>query len=148
MQGATYKSPEGRIYFGGAKGFNSFLPGNENKFPPKIVINQLQLSNKVVNVGSQDSPIDKNINLTDSLVLNYSQNDFSFEYTAIHYSRPEKNKYAYMLAGFDEDWITTDANNRIANYTNLKHGEYTFKVKTLTEHVEAIYITIGRRPAK
>jgi signal transduction histidine kinase len=40
-----------------------------------------------------------------------------------------KNRYAYMLEGFDTDWIGADALNRTATYTNLDPGAYTFKVK-------------------
>jgi len=46
------------------------------------------------------------------------------------YPDAEKIHYAYILEGFDNDWQFTDASNRIANYTNLRHGKYTFKVKS------------------
>jgi len=34
-----------------------------------------------------------------------------------------------MLEGFDKDWIYTDYKQRLASYTNLDAGQYTFKVK-------------------
>jgi PAS domain S-box-containing protein len=34
-----------------------------------------------------------------------------------------------MLEGFDNQWHNTDANNRIATYTNLNPGKYTFRIK-------------------
>ena len=40
-----------------------------------------------------------------------------------------KNKYAYRLEGYQEEWIETDADNRIATYTNLNPGKYVFRVK-------------------
>ena len=33
------------------------------------------------------------------------------------------------MEGLDNQWHTTDAKNRIATYTNLNPGEYTFRVK-------------------
>ncbi|HSD63009.1 MAG TPA: ATP-binding protein, partial [Ignavibacteriaceae bacterium] len=42
---------------------------------------------------------------------------------------PMKNKYAYIMEGFDKDWNYTDAIRNLATYTNLDPGEYTFRVK-------------------
>jgi signal transduction histidine kinase/DNA-binding response OmpR family regulator len=42
---------------------------------------------------------------------------------------PWEVQYQYMLEGFDQDWILTDAENRSVRYTNLNPGSYTFKVK-------------------
>jgi serine phosphatase RsbU (regulator of sigma subunit) len=127
FQGASLKGDNGRLYFGGEKGFNSFYPSKINTTPPLIVINMMQISNKTVTPSSDNTPLQKGISLTESITLPYSQNDFSFEFTAIHFSRPEKNKYAYFLEGFDEDWIYD--NRRFASYTNLDPGQYTFKIK-------------------
>jgi serine phosphatase RsbU (regulator of sigma subunit)/ligand-binding sensor domain-containing protein len=127
IQGSSIKLEDGRILFGGTKGFTSFFPEDENQFPPKIVINQLYISNEEISLQSEKTPLTHSIAMTDSLELTHKQNDFAFEFTAIHYSRPEKNQYAYMLEGFDEEWIYD--NRRYASYTNLDAGEYIFKVK-------------------
>ncbi len=44
------------------------------------------------------------------------------------YVNPSKNEYAYILEGFDEDWIYGN-NRRVANYTNVPPGDYIFRVK-------------------
>jgi hypothetical protein len=62
-----------------------------------------------------------------NLSLSYSQNNLSFEFAALHFSNPKKNKYAHKLEGYEDDWIYD--NRRIATYTNLNPGEYTFKFK-------------------
>jgi signal transduction histidine kinase len=41
---------------------------------------------------------------------------------------PGFNQYAYMLEGFDKDWVYC-GNRREASYTNLDPGKYTFRVK-------------------
>src|SRR5262249_32019236 len=41
---------------------------------------------------------------------------------------PQKNQYAYMLEGFDKDWIPA-GNRRFAAYTNVPGGQYVFRVK-------------------
>lgn len=58
-----------------------------------------------------------------------AQNYFSFEFAALNYIHPEKQQYAYMLEGVDEDWIQA-GNRRFVSYTNVPGGDYTFKVKT------------------
>lgn len=124
---AAYKSKQGKLYFGGRNGLNSFYPGKINRIPPKIAIDGFYISNNYVTTVSDNSPLTKNILETTELILPYSQNDISFNFVAIHYLRPERNKLAYMMEGLDTSWVYD--NRRYAAFTNLDPGEYTFKVK-------------------
>lgn len=127
--GAYFKNQHGEIFFGGINGFNAFLPEdvkiNRTKAIP--LITNFYLFNKPVHIG-ENSILKKHISELDVITLKHKQNVFSFEFAALHYSFPLKNKHAYMLEGFNDDWIYVD-NNRRANYTNLNPGEYLFKVK-------------------
>jgi diguanylate cyclase (GGDEF)-like protein len=79
---------------------------------------------------NQDSYILNNaIHTTKSITLTYLENIISLEFSALHFSNPKKNLYAYQLEGFDKNWVHTDFKNRRASYTNLPAGEYNFKVK-------------------
>src|SRR5690606_17628524 len=49
-------------------------------------------------------------------------------YTALNYIFPNNNQYAYKLQGFDRDWNYV-GDQRVAIYTNLPAGDYTFRVK-------------------
>ncbi|MBE0571103.1 MAG: SpoIIE family protein phosphatase [Ignavibacteriaceae bacterium] len=125
---ASFRSESGDLFFAGQNGFNTFHSSNINKQLPKIEITQLKISNKLVTPSSENSPLTKSIPDTKNIELTYSQNSISFEFTAIHFSSPEKNQYAYMLEGFDKNgWIYD--NRRFATYTNLPPGDYVFKVK-------------------
>lgn len=79
-------------------------------------------------------PIDKNpalpasINKLDQIELSYEQKMISLEFAALNYRDPDKNRYAYMLEGFDKDWLEVGS-VREAQYTNLSPGEYIFKVR-------------------
>src|SRR5690606_32246222 len=42
--------------------------------------------------------------------------------------QPNKNQYAYMLEGFDTDWIEV-GNKRNGRYTNLSGGTYTLHLR-------------------
>ncbi|MCP5028321.1 MAG: response regulator, partial [Actinomycetia bacterium] len=63
------------------------------------------------------------------LVLDHRDDIFAFEFAALHFATPEKNRYAYRLQGFRPDWVETDAERRFAQYTNLDPGDYVFQVK-------------------
>lgn len=127
--GAAYKAQDGELLFGGINGFNTFYPERikSNPTPPEIVITDFQIFNKSVKVG-KNSLLEQDVAETDSINLSYKENLFSFEFAALHYSFPEKNSYAYMLEGFDDEWNYV-GNRRIAIYTKLDPGTYTFKVK-------------------
>jgi signal transduction histidine kinase len=63
------------------------------------------------------------------LTLDYRQSLVSFEFAALDFRSPLKNRYHYKLEGLDEGWITADAKIRRATYTNLPSGHYTLRVK-------------------
>ncbi|WP_196137272.1 hybrid sensor histidine kinase/response regulator [Aliikangiella sp. G2MR2-5] len=130
--GAKYKDSRGAIYFGAVSGLTRFLPENivEDPYPPKVEITKLMLFDREVTHKDQNNdvlifPIEQ----TDSIVLDYLQNAFSIEFSALHFASPESNKFRYKLDGFNDDWLVTDAKNRRVTYTNLDPGQYTFIVK-------------------
>jgi len=128
--GALYKSPEGEMFFGGIDGFNSFFPSQvvNNLAKPEIVITDLKIFNESVKPDQENSPLTKQISNTKEVTLSYWQNDISFEYVGLHYANPSRNKYAFKLENYENEWRYVD-NIRIATYTNLDHGEYVFQVK-------------------
>ena len=131
---ACVKRADGEMLFGGINGFNAFYPEEikENKYPAKTVITDLLISNKSVEIGEKVNGqviLNKNISKSQEIELSYGNNNFSFEFAALHYAAPLKNKFAYKLKGFDKDWTETSAKKRYATYTNLKPGDYIFKVK-------------------
>lgn len=127
--GAFCKAKDGIMYFGGTNGFNEFDPKYmyDNPNIPNIVISDMQILNKSVTIG-EDSPLKKKITFTQSIELSYYQNSFSFEFSALNFSYSEDNQYAYILEGFDKDWIYS-GNRRFASYTNIDPGDYVFRVK-------------------
>ena len=139
-QGAAYKSQNGQMFFGGINGFNAFFPSEiiEEKYTSPVVITDFFIFNQPAQVGSE-GPVKKHISYAKNINLNYFQNMFSFEFSAMNYENPLKNKYAYKMKGFDKDWIEA-GNRNFATYTNLNPGKYVFKVKNVTNH------KIGREP--
>ena len=117
------------MYFGGTNGFNAFYPDQikDNHIAPPVVITDFQLANKPVPIGG-DSVLQQSILETDELVLSYLDRVFSFEFAALNFRAPEKNRYKYKMEGFEEDWNEVDSTRRFATYTNLDPGDYVFRV--------------------
>jgi len=124
---ANWIGDDGIIFFGANDGIISFYPGKINEVKPDIVIEDIKVSDISLKSDSSNVKIEKSVMRLDELDLSYTQNNISFEFAAIQFSRPEKNKIIYMLEGFDNHWIPTNRN--FASYTNLAPGEYTFIVK-------------------
>ncbi|MEJ2618194.1 MAG: triple tyrosine motif-containing protein, partial [Ignavibacteriaceae bacterium] len=126
---AFKKGKSGKFYYGGQKSLNIFYPDSikDNPNPPPIVLTDFKLKNKSLEI-SDSSYLEKNINDVGSIELPYHENIFSIEFAALDYTSPAKNQFAYKLEGFHDDWTYTDAEHRVASYTNLDPGEYTFRV--------------------
>jgi ligand-binding sensor domain-containing protein/signal transduction histidine kinase/DNA-binding response OmpR family regulator len=120
----------GEIYFGGNNGFNVIRPGEKynNVIIPPVYITDLKILNRSVMIGGEDSILSSHISHTKEIELSYHQNVISFEFVALNYVSPEKNEYAHILEGFDDDWNYIGS-KRTATYTNLDPGVYLFKVK-------------------
>ena len=127
---ASAKDDKGNLYFGGRNGISFFHPRQitPNPHPPKVVISDFQLFNKTVPIG-EESPLKASVTETEFIELSYKQNVISFGFVGLNYNSTEKNKYAYKMEGFEEDW-NYSGTRRHASYTNLPPGKtYTFRVK-------------------
>jgi signal transduction histidine kinase/DNA-binding response OmpR family regulator len=132
VRNSIFKDRQGRIYLGGYGGLYSFHPDSVriNHYIPPIIITRLLLFNEPVKVKSSNNAIlTENVSYTKSIELKHNQNALSFEFAALDYNRPQNNKYAYKLEGYDKNWKYTDAKSRVATYTNLDPGTYVLKVK-------------------
>lgn len=145
---AYYQSIDGTIYFGAISGMMCFNPDSvvDNSYKPPVVITGFQLFNKEIEVipsnsyknyeseggriidlsGHKYLPL--SISRIKRITLAYSEKVFTFEFASLDFSIPQKNKFEYIMEGFDKDWNSTGT-RRFATYTNLPPGHYTFKVR-------------------
>jgi len=139
------KTENGKIYIGGINGLNFFHPDSiiSSSYLPPVVLTDFQVFNQPVAVGL-DSPLKTSIQTADEITLAYNQNVFSFQFASLDYNSPEMNQYAYMMEGFDEDWIYS-GNRRFITYTNLDPGKYIFLVKATNS--DGIWNEKGRQIA-
>lgn len=117
--GSYFKSKNGELFFGGINGLNYFFPDSirSSSFRPPVVITSISILNEEI----KGNPAE--------LLLDYDKNFITFEFASMDFSNPKDIHYLFMLEGFDRNWQKTNAERRIANYTNLPPGEYIFKVK-------------------
>jgi signal transduction histidine kinase/ligand-binding sensor domain-containing protein/DNA-binding response OmpR family regulator len=136
--GSCCLSKKGEMLFGGINGFNVFHPDSirDNPHIPEVYLTDFQIFNKKVDVKSGDIStrddtyyLPKHISNISEITLSYKESVFSFEFAALDYHSPQKNKYAYKMEGVDLDWVYTDASRRYVTYTQLDPGEYIFHVK-------------------
>ncbi len=117
--GAALKLKNGNLLIGGVAGYNIIDPDkieDKQSIAPVVVISSFKIFDKEQPLGDKQ------------LELNYRQNSFNFEFSALSYYRNQDNRYAYMMEGVDTNWIYCDT-RRYVSYSNLAPGDYTFKVK-------------------
>jgi signal transduction histidine kinase/ligand-binding sensor domain-containing protein/CheY-like chemotaxis protein/AraC-like DNA-binding protein len=131
---SSARSIDGQLFFGGNDGFISFNPREiqKNHFCPPTVISGFRIGNNPVNVANELNSRNKSeklITYCDNVILKYDQRSFTINFSSLHFGDPQRNMYAYMLEGYDEDWNYTTGNQNLATYSNLSPDHYVFKVK-------------------
>ncbi len=127
---AAVTASDGEMFFGGVKGLTAFFPEKviENTYVPPVVLTDFRLFNVSIAAGVK-SPLAKSITVTSSLTLNHSQNIFSFEFSALSFADPQRNRYRYRLEGLETKWNQTDSTRRFVTYTTIPSGRYVFQVQ-------------------
>lgn len=132
--GAHACSPSGELFFGGILGLNAFRPEDvsDNPFVPPVVLTAVSVLNRPVPLGGAGADVPRltvAIPFARRLELRHRDRFVTFEFAALHFADPSRNRYAYHLDGFDQGWIQVDASRRFASYTNLDPGTYTLRVR-------------------
>lgn len=119
---AFFQGQDGRMFFGGSNGFNTFIPNNEpvNQYKPPVVITEYSRLNESI-------PIHRAFNSEGKIELDFDQTYFGFSFAALDYTRPDRNSYQYRLSSDNSDWI--DLNSNQVNFSNLSNGYYLFEVR-------------------
>ncbi|WP_376689832.1 response regulator [Wenzhouxiangella sp. EGI_FJ10409] len=111
----------GLFYFGGINGVNVFRPDEIELHPepPRVYLQRAE-------VGGDNLPI--RAGEVTTLNTSHDRNSLVLEFVGLHFVEPDRNRYAYRLAGVDEDWVESDSVRRI-RYPDLPPGEYRFLVR-------------------
>lgn len=123
------KDRQGMFYFGGFNGITYFLPEQiqSNVKQANLVLTDLKLFNETVIPEQPGGILKQSVTYSGDLVLNHNQNVITIEFALLNFIKSDKNRYAYMLEGYDKNWVYTAT--PAASYTNLPAGSYVLKIK-------------------
>lgn len=126
---SSFKDSKGTLYFGGVNGLNSFKPEEITKkeLNPKLYINSIEILNQPA-ISLIPEQISSSIEHLKKITLESNQSSFSFRFSAFDNVLNTNYHYAYRLLGFNDAWIPIKK-ERLATYTNIPSGNYTFEVK-------------------
>jgi signal transduction histidine kinase/ligand-binding sensor domain-containing protein len=117
---SAWRSRDGHLWFATPKGMVEVDPAHfpVNTLPPPVVVERFAVDD-----------VDKALHAADfSVRVPAGHNHFQFDYAGLSFVAPQKVRYRYMLDGFDRDWTDAGA-RRVAYYTNIPPGKYTFRVQ-------------------
>ena len=121
--GAHFRSPSGELFFGGVNGLNAFFPEQvrDNTVPPPVVLTDFHVLNQPVDVGQPLAAVQE-------LVLDHDDHFLAFEFAALDFTAPEKNRYRYQLEGFEDRWVDLKT-DRTVSFTSLNPGKFVLRVQ-------------------
>jgi signal transduction histidine kinase len=110
------KAVDGRIWFGAGDAIGVVDPRHvrENTVIPPVHIERITVDGRSYDPSSRPR-------------LPPLVRDVAIEYTALSLTAPEKIRFRYRLEGQDADW-TEVVNQRRVQYSNLRPGDYRFRV--------------------
>ena len=120
----AFCSPAGLIFFGYSNGYCSFDPSRivrSNSIPPL----------RITRVEAQDQELEG-----DSIQIEDGSN-ITIDYAAMDYVNAGKIVYYYKMNDIDKDWIGP-TNVRRVTYSNLRHGDYVFHVRSTNREGEEV----------
>ena len=118
--GASTRLPNGELVFGGSDGINLFRPQGvvSSRYIAPVVVTRIQ-------VGADEALAQA---IDGTVTIPASERLVRFQFAALDYAAPDRNRFAYQLTGFDERWIES-ADRHEAIYTNLAPGTYIFSLR-------------------
>ena len=128
-EGAAMRNTNGELWMGSKEGILVFRPDGlmqpKDSFPVYIV---------GCTVNNQDirhldhSVTDGSITYSDEMRLSHDQNMLTLTFAVLDYGSQNNIICRHRLEGFDTDWHY-DGRNRMASYSQVPWGEYTFVVE-------------------
>jgi signal transduction histidine kinase/ligand-binding sensor domain-containing protein len=122
LQPAVCKLADGRICFPTSKGLVIVNPDDVkiNRLPPPVVIEDVVAGGHAL---AQNSDGKSPLKIPPGLQR------FEFHYTGLSFVAPEKMQFQYRLEGWEKDWVDTSSGKRVAEYSYIPPGNYTFHVR-------------------
>jgi len=120
---SRYRAADGTIYLGGMNGVTVFHPDaiRDNPYVPPVVVTAVRR----LGDGGERAIDPRDL---ERVELEPGTSEVTFSFTALSFTRAERNHYAYKLEGLDDEWVD-GGTGRSARYTNVPPGSYLFRVR-------------------
>lgn len=124
----VYPHDETNVFFATQNGFVHYTPGFFSNYqqPCQAYIRNVRILSGIDSVLFSGSASADNFYAT----LPYRFNHLQFEVAANDFVNPERVRFFIKLDGFDDEWVDWQ-NRTIRQFTNLRQGEYTFRLKAI-----------------
>ena len=135
--GASFQADDGELFFGGINGYNHFYPEQLtlSHAPPTPVLTELLLNNHAIESNHFGKQTNTLASSTHSLSFEQSAGVIGFKFSALNNAAtPKHYQYGYKLAGFDKQFLYTDASLRQVNYPQLPAGNYQLLIKAKDQY--------------
>ena len=148
---ALHRTPDGMILAGGLNGIVIFNPTEiqRNDLHNHIAFSSMRVGDKLISPLDASGILDQDIDLMKELIISHDQNDFSIDFQLLNFIKPWKNRYAYLLDGYETEWH--ESLSGTATYSNLPAGSYTLRIKAANNdgvwETEERTLAIRIRPA-
>jgi PAS domain S-box-containing protein len=130
--GAAARTSDGDIHFGGLEGLTLFNPRDvaEPRAPKAPIVSAIGVLGSSVLVGGENEGGARRVLMLDHGVeLTHRDSVVNVDFTAFNFTHPASIRYAYLLEGFDERWITLAPGTSSASFTALPAGEYSLRLR-------------------
>ena len=129
-----FDSTDENIYLGGADGFGISRPEIQAMVPPErpILLTAIYINNLLM--SPRTGAAIPNIRYTNSIELEYNQNNLAFELSDLPYSLEEKHEFVYRLEGMDKEWNFLKSNTNRITYSNLNYGNYRLLISRIEKN--------------
>ena len=129
-----FDSTDENIYLGGADGFGISRPEVQAMVPPErpILLTAIYINNLLM--SPRTGAAIPNIRYTNSIELEYNQNNLAFELSDLPYSLEEKHEFVYRLEGMDKEWNFLKSNTNRITYSNLNYGNYRLLISRIEKN--------------
>ncbi|MBO6575222.1 MAG: response regulator [Rhodothermales bacterium] len=128
---AAFRDAQDAMWFGHVEGVSRFAP-DAVESPAGIPTTQLtgvRLFMEDPGWNSLGLRTDPATGLPAHLRLGPKQNHLTFDFVGLSYRAAERVRYRHRLEGFDDDWSPAHP-EKLATYSNLLPGAYTFRVQS------------------
>ena len=133
-EGSALRTLNGDLWIGTRQGILTFSPDKletlHTNYDTRIV--DFKVSNRDLRSFRECPILKESITYAKAIELNYNQSMFTIEFAALNFYNQNRVSYRYILEGYEKEWHY-NGKNRIASYTNVPPGDYTFRVETVDE---------------